>query len=889
MRYLTFDKVEHDRYKFCILTTELRSEALEDAYLIPHNLDRAETFALSLHQTAGKKKTPMAEMKAYVEEMLQPTFDDLSVEYLIVADGDYFKAITGATKVEATLGYVLDSAFGSQKVVYVPNHRTIFYDPDRVREKIARSISALQEHDKGTYEMPGSDIIHHAAYPTDFVEIEKWLEKLHQYPELTVDIEGFSLKFTEAGIGTITFCWNKHEGVAFPVDYFDRDPVTDELVSYQHSAAVRAALKRFFETYQGKTTYHSITYDVTVLIYQLFMKDILDTEGLLYGLEVMLRDWDCTKIITYLAVNSCAGNKLDLKSNSQEYCGNYALGDELKDITRIKLPRLLEYNLIDGLATWFVKEKHEPMMDADDQREIYETLFKPAVLDIVQMQLTGMPVNMERAIEVDEQLTTERDRLRASILAHPVVKQFTTDYLDVEHARKRNEKLKKKQIKPGDEPQVFNPGSDPQKRALFFDWLQLPVINLTDSKLPSTDGESIEALINRTDSGEVDPALKSLLEDFQLLAIIEILTSNFMPAILGAVEGPPDPETGVCWHYLFGNFNIGGTLSGRLSSSGPNLQNLPSTGKGHKLKLYYAKLIKSCFQAPPGWLFCGVDFSSLEDRISALTTKDPNKLKVYLDGFDGHSLRAFAYWPDKMPDIDGSSVDSINSIAKKYKPLRDKSKNPTFTLTYQGTKHALMKKYGFSEAEADEVVARYQELYQVSIDWVDDKLDQAMIDGYITGAFGLRVRTPLLAQVIRGTSKTPYEAEAEGRTAGNALGQSWCLLNSRAGSEFLGKVRKSEFRLKIRPTAQIHDAGYFLIKDDIRAITYTNEHLIQAVEWQDHPDIWHDEVKLGGELSIFQPTWNEEIVIPNGAEESQIFAIIDDHLRSLQEGSQGSK
>ena len=76
-----------------------------------------------------------------------------------------------------------------------------------------------------------------------------------------------------------------------------------------------------------------------------------------------------------------------------------------------------------------------------------------------------------------------------------------------------------------------------------------------------------------------------------------------------------------------------------------NLQNLPSTGSK------YAKVIKSCFQAGPGWLFCGLDFASLEDRISALSTKDPNKLKVYTDGYDGHSLRAFAYFGENMPDI----------------------------------------------------------------------------------------------------------------------------------------------------------------------------------------------------------------------------------------------
>ena len=188
---------------------------------------------------------------------------------------------------------------------------------------------------------------------------------------------------------------------------------------------------------------------------------------------------------------------------------------------------------------------------------------------------------------------------------------------------------------------------------------------------------------------------------------------------------------------------------------------------------------------------------------------------------------------------------------------------------------------GFSETKAKSVEKKYQELYAVSIQWVQDKLDQASKDGYVTVAFGLRVRTPLLHQVIRGTSRTPYEAEAEGRTAGNALGQSWCLLNTRASVEFMGKVRDSDFRLDIRPCAHIHDAQYMLIRDDISAVLYTNEHLVKAVQWQDHPDIWHDEVKLGGDLSIFYPDWSKEVVIPNGASADQIWQLIHQHVEKL--------
>lgn len=226
-------------------------------------------------------------------------------------------------------------------------------------------------------------------------------------------------------------------------------------------------------------------------------------------------------------------------------------------------------------------------------------------------------------------------------------------------------------------------------------------------------------------------------------------------------------------------------------------------------------------------------------------------------------------------------VARINSIAKLYPPQRQDSKMPTFALTYQGTYITLMAKGGFTQEVARQIEERYHELYKVSDEWVAGKLEEASRTGYITAAFGLRVRTPLLHQVVRGTRATPYEAEAEGRTAGNALGQSWCLLNSRALTEFMRTVRKSEHRLDIRPISQIHDASYAIIPDDVGILRFVNHHLVQAVEWQDHPEIMHDIVKLGGELSVFHPSWAHEAELVNGATEDDVFAAISKHLGKL--------
>lgn len=865
MKFLHFTPTDVGHYRIAILVGKIRKDEIIREYIKPFGINSDDVIVLDLHQTPGKKKTSASEMKRYINEELQDVLNDLKVEYILCADAEYFKTLAKTDKADANIGYILNNGYGNQKITYIPNYVNVFYDPDKVRAKIAQSIIAVQSHMIGSYIDPGKTIIKYADYPNTVKAIREWLLKLYELPALSCDIEGFSLKHYSAGIGTITFCWNQEEGIAFPVDFLNQDD----------AALVREMLRDFFEAYQGTLLYHSISYDVYVLIYQLFMDHILDQEGLLHGLEVMLKNWHDTKLITYLATNSCAGNDLSLKYQAQEYAGNYAQED-IKDIRKIPLPELLEYNLVDGLSTWFVYNKHYQTMVDDDQLEIYNTIFKPAIVDIIQMQLTGMPVDMERVLEVEPILQADSDDAVSRMLKLPVIQQFEYMRLEAYTNKKNSEWVNKRMTvaemaahaavhEPTKKEVTFNPNSGPQLQQLLFEVIGLPVIAVTDSKQPSTDADTLKSLKNHTQDQDIKAFLDALI-DYK--AVDKILTT-VIPALKGAVQGNDG------WYYLFGNFNLGGTLSGRLSSSEPNLQNLPATGTR------YAKLIKSCFKAPPGWHFCGIDFNSLEDRISALTTKDPNKIKVYTDGYDGHSLRAFAYFGDQMTGIIDGNVASINSIAKLYKDLRQDSKVPTFSLTYAGTYITIMKSQGWSEEKAKLVERRYHELYVVSDQWVAAKLDKAMHDGYITAAFGLRLRTPLLKQVIRGTRKTPHEAEAEGRTAGNALGQSWCLLNSRAGSEFMGKVRESQFRLDIKPCAQIHDAQYFLVRDNMDALMFANEHVVKACEWQDHPDIEHPEVKLGGTFSVFFPDWSKEFEIPNRATEEQIYQAAQEHLDNL--------
>lgn len=184
-----------------------------------------------------------------------------------------------------------------------------------------------------------------------------------------------------------------------------------------------------------------------------------------------------------------------------------------------------------------------------------------------------------------------------------------------------------------------------------------------------------------------------------------------------------------------------------------------------------------------------------------------------------------------------------------------------------------MKNLGWTKEKSQAIEENYHKLYVVSDQYIQTRLEQAAKDGFVEVAFGLRVRTPLLAQVIFGSQSVPYEAQAEGRTAGNAMGQSYGLLNNRAAAEFMKRVWKSKYRLDIKPVALIHDAIYILIRDDIEVVEWANRELIDCMRWQELPEIQHPTVKLGAALDIFWPTWAKATTIPNDASQEEILKI----------------
>ena len=159
-------------------------------------------------------------------------------------------------------------------------------------------------------------------------------------------------------------------------------------------------------------------------------------------------------------------------------------------------------------------------------------------------------------------------------------------------------------------------------------------------------------------------------------------------------------------------------------------------------------------------------------------------------------------------------------------------------------------------------------------------MQEASRTGYTTVAFGLRVRTPILGQTILNTKTTPYEALAEGRTMGNAHGQSYGMLNNRAAIELLERLLASPYALDIKPISHIHDATYYIVRDNLAAIAWLNKNLTECMQWQDLPDIKHNKVKLSGKFSIFYPDWRYPITLPVKATGHEIKEIFNEALEN---------
>jgi DNA polymerase I-like protein with 3'-5' exonuclease and polymerase domains len=583
--------------------TSFNSEKIKTAYIDPLGANPAGFIAYSLWYD-DNDKCPAALAKEHLQTVLCSTLT-LGIKTILVTDAKYFKYLTGKQKTATDLiGYAVKSGLQGYEnkfdVFYAPNYNAAKYNPHTDKE-MSNALGYLKQFLSGTYEAPGSNVIHSAQYPMTLGEIATALEFLHTKPALTVDIEARGLDFWTCGIATIAFAWDKHNFISFPVDR-GSFPSTDLVINQPFNSYVKHMLMLFFENYKGKLIPHNGGYDFKVLTYELWMKNLQDYVGMIQGIKALTRDFDDTKLITYLATNNAVENVLKLKVLSADYLGNYA-EEDIGDTDKIPLDRLLEYNGKDCLAGWHVYNKYHSVMVKQDQLKIYEELFKPSLITLLQTELVGMPIFPDEVARVKKTLTDLRSGYQAKLDNSKLIMECQ---LEVK-AKKCEEftAAAKKKVFNMDDPRItrlgFNPNSGQQVANLLYNYLKFPIIDTTDTGQPATGGDTLEKLLHHTQNLEYIAIIKSLIG----LAQVDKILTSFIPAFEKAVQMPDGS-----WR-LYGNFNLGGTVSGRLSCVAPWTPIITNRGE---IPIYQVKIGDYVYTHKGNWkpvintIYKGLDY-----------------------------------------------------------------------------------------------------------------------------------------------------------------------------------------------------------------------------------------------------------------------------------------
>lgn len=488
IQHLIFDQTQKDEYSIALL---IKSSALNKSNLIRYYIDplevngikRSDIITFSLPYTV-QNKAPVKLIKSSLESLLKMC-EQLKIKNILVADAGYFKVLVNERKAEPFYGYVKPCKIANYEhinIILAPNYQSLIYNPDN-QSRLNLSIKTISDFLAFKPNTLGVDIIHSASYPTTYNEIETQLNDLMKYPALTCDVETYGLRL--AHIKSIAFAWDKHNGTAF---------LTDPKDSTHTSRG--ELLRCFFQEYKGELIFHNATFDIKQIIFNFWMNKVYSGyASCIAGLKTMFRRVHDTKILIYLATNNTSGNTLGLKHNAFEFTGNYAQ-DDIKDIDKIAVPDLLQYNLIDCLATWYVADKFAPMVAVDNQLNIYNEIMVPSLKVITNMELVGMPLDLDYVDIANSSLTDIIAKATKKLKANNIIQQMEWD---IQCQTFRSDTLlRKKHVKDFKDYIVdFNPNSTKQLQELIYKRIGLEVIDKTDSGLPATGAKTLIKLSNQ--------------------------------------------------------------------------------------------------------------------------------------------------------------------------------------------------------------------------------------------------------------------------------------------------------------------------------------------------------------------------------------------------------
>jgi DNA polymerase-1 len=318
-------------------------------------------------------------------------------------------------------------------------------------------------------------------------------------------------------------------------------------------------------------------------------------------------------------------------------------------------------------------ERFDGELDEAGLADLMRDLEMPLIPVLIRMELAGIAIDEEFFREMRSKLKGELDLIQDEIF----------------------------KIAGGD----FNLNSTPQLRQVLFEKLELPVIKKTKTG-PSTDAAVLEEL------AAMGHDVPRLMMEYREL---EKLRSTYVDALPQLVN----PRTG----RIHTSFNQTVAATGRLSSSDPNLQNIP-------IRTELGRQIRKGFVADEGSVFLAVDYSQIELRVLAHFSGDPAFVTAFTEGIDVHKQTASVIF-----DV---PVDEVSAN------MRAQAKTVNFATLYGQGPFSLARQLGITREEAKEFIETYFERFQGVRDFLDAQVEMAKEKGYVETLMGRRRYVPEL-------------------------------------------------------------------------------------------------------------------------------------------------
>jgi len=314
----------------------------------------------------------------------------------------------------------------------------------------------------------------------------------------------------------------------------------------------------------------------------------------------------------------------------------------------------------------------------------------------------------------------------------------------------------------------FNLGSTKQLQEILYNKMNLPILKKTPKGAPSTAEEVLQELA-------LDYALPKLLMEYRGLTKLKNTYTDKLPLMI-------NPRTG----RVHTSYHQAVAATGRLSSTEPNLQNIP-------IRTEEGRRVRKAFIARPGYKIVAADYSQIELRIMAHLSKDKGLIQAFAGGKDIHSATA--------AEVFGVTLENVSTEQRRN------AKAINFGLIYGMSAFGLSRQLGISRQDAQKYMNLYFERYPSVLEYMETTRHTAKEQGYVSTVFGRRLYLPEInaSNVMqrKGAERAAINAPMQG-TAADIIKKAMLTVD-----EWIDTLAPDEVRMIM----QVHDELVFEIKE----------------------------------------------------------------------------